>query len=56
MAKSIRLRSETEDRVHREALRLAQACGVPVRDAQMVELLVTEALDAREAQRKKVSR
>lgn len=57
MAKSIRLKDETQTRVQDEARRLGKARGIPVRDAQMVELLVNEALDARETTRKaKVSR
>lgn len=57
MAKSIRLKDETQTRVQDEARRLGKARGIPVRDAQMVELLVNEALDVRETTRKaKVSR
>lgn len=56
MAKSIRLKEETQARVTREAMRLEQVNGFEVRHAQVVDVLVNEALDAREAARKKVSR
>lgn len=57
MAKSIRLKAHTQERVAQEAMRLEQANGFEVRHAQVVDVLVNEALDAREAvAKKKVTR
>lgn len=47
MAKSIRLKTETQARVTQAVANFYAETGMRVGDAQMVDLLVNEALDAR---------
>jgi nucleoside diphosphate kinase len=49
MAKSIRLKSETQKRVIGEVASIHERTGLLVSDAKVVDMLVNEALDAREA-------
>lgn len=48
MAKSIRLKTETQERVQQEVLAILERTRLTVSDAQVVDMLVNEALDARE--------
>lgn len=57
MAKSIRLKTETQERVQQEVLAILERTRLTVSDAQVVDMLVNEALDAREkAEKTKVRR
>lgn len=49
MAKSIRLKAETQHRVEQEVLAILKRTRLDVSDALVVDMLVNEALDAREA-------
>lgn len=47
MAKSIRLKTETQERVTQAVAKFYTETGARIGDAQMVDILVNEALDAR---------
>lgn len=56
MAKSIRLKTETQKRVSREVDDIYERTRLTVSDAVVVDMLVNEALDAREAAAKRKTR
>lgn len=56
MAKSIRLKTETQVRVEDAVAKFRMNTGVTISDATLVDVLVNEALDAREGQKRKGER